>query len=105
MYVKPSTAASKTPTYQVYCFGGLQRLRNTKEALSRFLPLTNGRGEDAEDCIFTLVGTPRPAFAEIIRDRLVIHKRREAGEASPAQLAARAAFAARQRIPAVQAAE
>jgi hypothetical protein len=82
VYVLPSTAGRKTPTYQIYCFGPLQRLRNTKEALSRFLPLTNGRGADAEDCMFTIVGAPRQAFAEIMRDRLDVAKHKTYSEAT-----------------------
>jgi hypothetical protein len=53
----------------------------------------DGNGEG----VFLLDRLPTPNEAEIIRDVFVIFKKREAGEPSEAQMAARAAFANRAR--------
>jgi hypothetical protein len=66
---------------------------NAKRALT-FCRLTqDGTGEG----IFILDRLPTATEAEAIRDTLVIFKKREMGEPSEAQLAARAAFSAAQR--------
>jgi hypothetical protein len=54
----------------------------------------DGTGEG----IFFFDRLPTAAEAEVIRDTLVISKKREMGEPSEAQLAARKAFAERQRV-------
>ena len=57
-----------------------------------------GQGDAASttgEGIFVLDRLPTPTEAEAIRDTLVIAKKRESGEPSEAQLAARAAFAER----------
>ncbi len=97
VYVLPATVApGRKPIFQIYFAGSVQSWRFAKEAIGRFGKLTNGGDTDG---MFTLDHLPTKFQGEVLRDKLVIPKRREVGEPSPAQMAARLAFAERRRTP------
>jgi hypothetical protein len=74
VYVQPATAApGRKPMFQIWFAGSTQSWRFAKEAISRFAKLTN----DGEvDGMFALDHMPTKFQGDLLRDKLVIPKRK-----------------------------
>lgn len=97
IYVQPSTTSSSKPVFQVYYSGTPQSWRHAKAAIIRFAKLTNDGDTDG---MFTLTRLPTKAQSEVLRDKLMIAKRKEYSEATLTAMRTRleAARAAREPL-------
>jgi hypothetical protein len=83
VYVKPTTTeAGSSPIFQLYVFGGPQRIRHARPALA--FARVVGQGDEDMICETALLDIT-PHRGEVIRDKLGLAKRFEFDEATLAR--------------------